>query len=272
MILKSLLSNPFDGEKTSWKPWYGFLFLFVLAVSFGLYVYQRVHGGPLVPTSTVPSVVYQNAKIANEHQQELTTITEEAAVSNVLLSDVAKAALDIIAPQLPESVDLAVPFLVQCQSGVWDEAHANASEEASLFMVHEFLVPSAPIDFVDAIIASEKERGLPPQFSSIEFASFIESYDQSLNATVIEDPTIEEIKTYLYQGTPVLVPTNGDVLQNPFFIAEGLPQHWIVLRGYDSKNFFVNDPGTRRGEKYVYTQEIVMSAMLENRVVIVELK
>lgn len=272
MILKSLLSNPFDGEKTPWKPWYGFLFLLVLAVSSGLYVYQRVNGGPLVPTSTVPSVVYQNAKIANEHQQELAVITEEAAASSALLRDVAKAALVIIAPQLPESVDLAVPFLEQCQGGVWDEAHVNASEEASLFMVHEFLVPLAPIDFVDAVLASEKEHGLPSQFSSIEFASFIESYDESLHATVIEDPTVEEIKTYLYQGTPVLVPTNGDVLQNPFFIAEGLPQHWIVLRGYEGENFFVNDPGTRRGEKYVYSQETVMSSMLENRVVIVGVK
>jgi hypothetical protein len=269
-ILSMLVANPLDGGKKPWKPWYGYLMLGVLAVSIGLYVYQRVNGGPVIPTFTDPATLYENAKAARE-QQVFVPETDTAAL-DAALADVAKAALEIIAEPLPESADLAMPFMTQAPGGVWDDAHIDASEEACLLMVQEFLIPTSPVGFIDAMIADQQTRALPAQFNAIEFATFIEEYDATLNATVIEDPSIEEIKAYLAKGIPVMVPVNGNLLENPFYIAKGLPQHWIVLRGYDVENFLVNDPGTRRGEKYVYAQSKVMGAMLEGRVVIVEVK
>jgi hypothetical protein len=271
-ILGALIKNPLDGETKPWKPWYGYLFLAVLVVSGGLYVYQRMNGGPVVPTYTDPSTVYENAKAALERQQ-VVSVEEAPVITEEVLSDVAKAALAIIqeAP-LPETVDLGVPFMTQAPSGVWDDAHIHASEEASLLMAREFFMPTAPLGSIDDMIADGETVGTPSQLSAVAFAAYIEGYDAALNATVIEDASIDEVKKYLAQTMLVLVPTHGDLLQNPFYIAEGLPQHWIVLRGYDAENFFVNDPGTRRGERYVYAQSTVIEAMLENRVVIVELK
>jgi hypothetical protein len=268
-ILSMMVANPLNGEKKPWKPWYGYLLVGVLLVSGGLYIYQRMHGGPVIPTFTDPATLYENAKAARERQEQ----AEEALVApntEETLSEVAKAALELLVVPLPASADVAVPFMTQAPSGVWDEAHVNASEEAALLMVQEFLAPSSPVDSVDALIAIGNERGLPSTCTSTEFAAFIEEYDAALNATVIEEPSIDEIKQFLANGTPVLVPVNGDLLQNPFYIAAGLPQHWIVLRGYEGEQFFVNDPGTRRGESYMYVQSVVMAAMQENRVVIVD--
>lgn len=279
MLIKSLIQNPLDGKKKPWKNSYGYLMIAVILVSAGLYVYQRVHGGPVVPTSTVPSVVYQNAKEALEHQAapdpapaaSATTPTSDEA-TQAELDAVAKAALDAIAAKpvvpAPTSANLAVPFTSQAPFAVWDTVHEDTCEEASILMVAKYfdgvstnLDPQATDDTLLAMVDAETKAGLSTSLTAAELGSFTESYFVTLDAKVIEDPTIDEIKNYVRKGIPVIVPAAGRELGNPFYAGEGPLYHYVVIRGFDDDNFITNDPGTRRGENYTYAQSVIMSAM-----------
>ena len=35
----------------------------------------------------------------------------------------------------------------------------------------------------------------------------------------------------------------------------------LVIRGYTAKGFITNDPGTRNGEEYFYTEEVLFNAI-----------
>lgn len=263
MILKSIMNNPLDGKPKPWKPWYGYLFLAIMVVGAGLYVYERVHGGPVIPTMAVPAQVYENARAALEHQQQV--IISSSSGQNSGLEAVARAAvsalngLDVAEMPLPTSTDLAVPFITQSPSGTWTDAERDLSEETMFVMTMKYFVSGAEMD--EAKLEQIRVAMIHERLSMATFASFVETYDPGYGAVVIEDPTIEEIKTYLADGTPVIVPTDGALLQNPFYIAAGLPYHCILLRGYNETQFIANDPGTRRGEAYVYEQSVVMDAM-----------
>ena len=278
MFIKSLIQNPLDGKKKPWKPYYGYLIIAVVLVSGGLYVYQRLHGGPVVPTSTVPSVVYQNAKEALEHQAATTapapsTVTSASdAATQAEMDAVAKAALDALAKKpaepAPTSANLAVPFTSQAPFAVWDVIHEDTCEEASILMVTKYfegvsanLDPQTADDALLAMVDAETKAGLSTSLTAAELGSFAESYFASIDAKVIEDPTVGEIKGYVQKGVPVIVPAAGRELGNPFYAGEGPLYHYFVIRGYDGDSFITNDPGTRRGENYTYAQSVIMSAM-----------
>ena len=51
-------------------------------------------------------------------------------------------------------------------------------------------------------------------------------------------------------------------MENPYFRVPGPLYHALVIVGYDDakKEFITHDPGTRRGENYHYSQEIIWNA------------
>lgn len=188
-ILGKAIVNPLGGPTKPWKPWYGYLFVCVLIVSAGLYVYQRVNGGPVVPTSTDPVAVYENAKLARERQTRVPEPADDAPpIDAVMLADVAKRALTFI-----ENTSIALPD-VEAFSG-----------------------------------------------DAIAMAAWIEEHDATVRATVIEDPSTDEIAGYLANNIPIVVPVQ--------FADEPL-EHWVVLD--------------------VSSQDAVLTAMVGNRIVIVE--
>ena len=68
----------------------------------------------------------------------------------------------------------------------------------------------------------------------------------------------------LRDGGVVLVPMNGQKLRNPYFTAPGPERHMLLIRGYDpsTKEFITNDPGTKRGENYRYSEATIIDAIL----------
>ena len=70
------------------------------------------------------------------------------------------------------------------------------------------------------------------------------------------------IKTAIAAGHPVIIPSAGRELGNPNFTGEGPIYHNLVIRGYTADGKFItNDPGTRKGEQYVYEQSVIMNAI-----------
>ena len=78
---------------------------------------------------------------------------------------------------------------------------------------------------------------------------------------VIYDFKKDDLKKYLAQGYPIIVPAAGRKLGNPNFTAPGPLYHNLVLVGYDGNTIITNDPGTRRGEGYEYDIDVIFNAI-----------
>lgn len=263
MILKSIIKNPLDGPKKPWKPWYGYLFLVIGVVCLGLYGYERINGGPLVPTMAVPSQVYANAKAALEHQQQAIIASGATASQDSALQDVARAAAASInasgasSTPLPAAMTLAVPFMTQSPSGAWDDASVLRSEEASALMMQEYYAGTA-----ENLSATDAEAALVAA-GDLAFDDLV----AFLPGKKVDGVTIETIQASLAKGNPVIVLVDKTQLENPYFLNDGVTDHAILIRGYTETEFVTNDPGTKHGEGYTYDQQLIMSALLNTAMI-----
>lgn len=172
---------------------------------------------------------------------------------------------------LAASINLAVPFTPQAPRANWDEFHEEACEEASLLMVHRFYegdqVNRLDPDFVEEWLAkiAAFEDGLFGYNTDTTVTQVGTLAEQMLgyeHVEVLENPTVDVLKTHLAAGHPVIIPAAGREIGNPYFTPPGPEYHMLVLRGYtvDGK-FITNDPGTRRGEAFLYPFESILAAM-----------
>lgn len=169
----------------------------------------------------------------------------------------------------PERFNLAVPFTSQAPHANWNLPYQEACEEASVLMAASFFdasvdlsSPNAADEVLLSLIAFEENLiGTALDTTAEETARTAEAYFPALRFELMEQPTVEEIQAALAAGSPIIVPAAGRALGNPFFSDEGPLYHMLVIRGYTSTGFITNDPGTRRGEAYVYPFDRVMQAM-----------
>lgn len=177
---------------------------------------------------------------------------------------------DDLTVDLPPEVNLAVPFTSQAPFGNWDDVHEETCEEAAVLMVHAYYEGQAR-DVIDPSTADEvlldmtesevMMFGYFEDTTVAETVRFAEAYYGYDHIEIIENPTINQLKAELVAGRPVIVPTSGRLLANPFFSGIGPIYHMIVLKGYTENGFIVNDPGTRRGADWVYAYETLMTSI-----------
>lgn len=163
-------------------------------------------------------------------------------------------------------VNLNVPFTSEAPNGNWVNPWFNGCEEASVVMIHEYYIghstitPKAAIqqmqllfDWEDAAFGSNTDA------SATQTARLINEYS-SFNATVVENPTLNQIKNELASGRPVIAPLNGFALYHKLY---GNGYHMLVLGGYDdgTKQFITNDDGKSAGKNFRYSYATVMSAL-----------
>lgn len=173
-------------------------------------------------------------------------------------------------PSIPSEFNLAVPFTSQAPLSVWDVVHEDTCEEASLYMVNAFYEgwPAGKIDptkaDADLLKIVEYEKALIGFFESTTAAQIAVLAEQMYGyerVEIVENPTIEDLKSLLATGHPIIVPAAGRLLGNPNFTGEGPLYHALVLKGYTETTFVTNDPGTRLGADYQYDFETIMNAM-----------
>lgn len=170
---------------------------------------------------------------------------------------------------LPTEKRLAVPFLSQAPFAVWDAVHDEACEEASVVMVRAYYQGQAGrIDLEEGeralqeVVAFQNEQyGFFEDTSAAETKRFLEALYPELTATVVPFESAEQIKRYVADGIPVIVPADGKALENPNFRNGGPPYHMLVVRGYTPDHFITNDPGTRNGENFLYETEDFIRAI-----------
>lgn len=178
---------------------------------------------------------------------------------------------DILAK--PKEIDFDVPFTSQAPFGNWDNSFQQyGCEEASALMAMRWAKERdlTKEDALKEIIASSQYElnsyGEYHDTSAEDTAErILRGYFQYNNIEVRYGITVEDIKNELWEGNILLVPVNGQKLGNQFYTPPGPREHMIVVHGYDAKTeeFIVNDPGTRMGNRFRYT-ESVLDASLED--------
>ena len=170
--------------------------------------------------------------------------------------------------RLPDKVLLKVPFSPQAPFGVWDEYHEEACEEASLIMLRYYLVGKEDIDKkqmereIQRMIKFEIKKYGDYKDSGVEqIVRLANDFYGLTNLRVVYDFKKEDLKKWLAQGSPIIAPTAGRLLGNPYFKPPGPLYHNVLLVGYDKDSIIVNDPGTRRGRNYKYKTNVLYQAI-----------
>ena len=168
---------------------------------------------------------------------------------------------------LPDEINLDVPFTSQAPHSNWDLPYQEACEEASAITVHyyyqgkTFTKDIADQEILDLVDWQNNYFGDYLDTTAVETADMIKEYWGYEKVELIYDPTIEDIKTQIASGRPVIIPSAGRELGNPNFTSPGPIYHMLVVRGYTESKFITNDVGTRNGENYQYDYDVLMDAI-----------
>lgn len=170
---------------------------------------------------------------------------------------------------IPREKLLAVPFTSQAPHANWDMPYQEACEEASVIMVAAYYAREKGIidpDEADRrirnIVRFQQDRyGFYEDTSATETARLLEEYYPDLTADVLSVRGPEDIKRFIAMGVPVILPADGKTLPNPHFRNGGPVYHMLVVRGYTEDRFITNDPGTKFGERFLYTYDGLFNAV-----------
>lgn len=168
----------------------------------------------------------------------------------------------------PTEKNFAVPFTSQAPHANWDLDHNEFCEEASVLMTGRFWkkLPIISADDTEAALQRIKSweldnLGFYYDTTAAETAEMLAGV-YGLKTRVAQNPTLDDIKTEISSGRPVIVPTAGRELNNPFYTPPGPIYHMLVIKGYTADGKFItNDPGTRRGADFVFSVDDIMGAM-----------
>ncbi|MCX6745882.1 MAG: C39 family peptidase [Candidatus Parcubacteria bacterium] len=172
------------------------------------------------------------------------------------------------------SINLIVPYINESPDNSWTGPWKNACEEACITMVDKYYYGRSSVSISEAkkemtifFDAQNKIWGGNANSDAARTAQVVNDYT-IYNATIIEKPTISQIKNELEQSRPVIVPLYGFDLHNkniPFVPApRGTSYHMLVIIGYDdsTQDFITNDSGdTKDGPNHRYGYDLLMNAI-----------
>jgi len=171
-------------------------------------------------------------------------------------------------PTLPKSLLLKIPFTPQAPTANWDELHNEACEEASSLMAgayfagnrNDTISPGEAEAEITKLVKWEQDNlGYHLDTTSPETARMIEQV-YGLRTKLIENFTVDDLKSELSQDHLVIISVDGRLLGNPNFRQPGPPHHMFVIKGYNSQGIVTNDPGTRKGLNYSYAFDTIYEA------------
>ncbi len=167
--------------------------------------------------------------------------------------------------ELPNSLRITVPFTSQAPTANWDELHNEACEEASAIMANAYFsnIESLPPSLVEQEITKltkweDEHFGYHLSINTDETVKMLEEvYGLETDLANMDEITI---KRALFENKLVILPANGQLLDNPNFKDPGPVYHMLVITGYNGSTFITNDPGTRKGKDYQYSYQTLVFA------------
>lgn len=172
----------------------------------------------------------------------------------------------------PDKLLLNVPFTSQAPLGEWQDARQqDGCEEAAVAMAMAWVGGEKNISKKDwrlrILILSGFENKKYGEYRDVALRDMVAwLFNDYFNYRTVEVKAVEkagDILGELEKGRVVLTPMNGRALKNPNFTGAGPERHMILIKGYDyrTKEFITNDPGTRNGENYRYSEKIILGAI-----------
>lgn len=168
---------------------------------------------------------------------------------------------------LLDEFNLDVPFTTQAPFANWDEQHNESCEEAAALIVHfwwqkkTFTKEIAEEELQKMVDFENEKYGGYKDTDSEQTAQLIKDLWGYKKVEVKYDITLDDIKKEVAQGRPVILPTAGRELKNPYFRSPGPIYHMVVVGGWTKDKIITNDPGTKRGKEYVYKPDILYNAI-----------
>lgn len=167
---------------------------------------------------------------------------------------------------LPESLSIDMPFFTQAPHANWDYPWQEACEEASVLLVANlYLNMNLNTDtFNDELLRLvdwEMQHFGYYEHTTTEETLEMLQLNYNLDAQIIENPTLEDIKVALNKGHLLIAPFDGKTLENPNFRNGGPKYHMSVIKGYDGDTLLVHDVGTRNGENFRYSWENIQLSL-----------
>ncbi|MFC1598537.1 C39 family peptidase [Patescibacteria group bacterium] len=171
-----------------------------------------------------------------------------------------------------EKISLDLPYIHESPDGSWTGPWKNGCEEASIFMIENFYIgkndPSIKesMNFMMALFNKQDQIwGSNADSDAYRTNKLINDFTK-YNSTIIDNPTIEQIKIELQQKRPVIALHYGKTLANPNipFAANGSYYHMTVIIGYDEPNqeFIVHDNGDpKTGDAHRYKYSVFMESL-----------
>lgn len=209
-----------------------------------------------------PSVVYTAPSFSSSSAAGLAKSSAPPVSSAAPVKEPIETAPD----KLPPSVLIEMPFVSQAPFANWDEVHEETCEEASLLLVHGYLkglnlTEESAEPMLQEIVKWENDTFGYYKDTTTEETGRIARELYGHSTRVIENLTQAKLEQEIAAGRPVIVPTAGQMLGNPYFSGDGPPYHMVVVLGYDSDEFITHDVGTKRGAYYHYDKDVFMAAV-----------
>lgn len=175
-------------------------------------------------------------------------------------------------PAVKKNIILPVPFTSQAPLFEWkDERQQDGCEEASALMAMLWAKGGPGYTkqvWRDKIVGlSDWENKKYGEFRDVALTDMVDwifkDYFDYSGAQIKTIKSAADIRLELERGHLVIAPMNGQALKNPNFTSPGPERHMILIKGYDykAKQFITNDPGTRKGENYRYSEKIIFNAI-----------
>lgn len=167
---------------------------------------------------------------------------------------------------LPSSINHPVTFFSQAPDGNRNLPRQEACEEASIALANYFIKgKSLNKDQMRADILALVDRQMELfgdyLHTTVEQTQQLYEDFYGWESYIIDNPTIEQIKSILAQWQIIVAPFSGRQLGNPYYSGPWPLYHMMVIRWYDDTYFYTNDVGTRRGENFTYTHAVIMDAL-----------
>lgn len=175
----------------------------------------------------------------------------------------------ILETGLPDKHLIKTTFVPQAPEKIWDQPWQDACEEAALLTVSYFYKKQTPDlttikDDILKMIEFEDTQNFTHDMNVDQMTLVAQKY-LGFNTQIINDPTIQEIKKYLSQDIPIIIPANGKTLyqENQHFSSGGPYYHNLTILGYDdTKNqFIVHDVGTKSGAYFNYSYTLLIDSI-----------
>lgn len=174
------------------------------------------------------------------------------------------------APSVKKTSEL-LPVQFICQAPLQTEEnwkyHEESCEEAAVLQAYLYETgqtmtkQQANDEILKMIDWQMKNFGEHKDLYADDVKKFISGYYNipAVDIEVTYDTTLDNIKDFILQGYPVIVPIMGNILKNPYYPYPGY--HMLTVIGFTEDKIITNDNGTRHGEKFSYDNEIFLEAM-----------